>query len=191
MIHSMMAHEVRKTERNSVCNIKELSDSDKSVLYYISGSILHALSKKPSVNNAIQCLIASKPEVEESIRTMTKARDRGALKEPTACFFHVVECLEAALRKEVNIEALSASSLNTRKLQEAVLMDTAVQHYWGSLQISNSSLLEIIAKYFLRIRGYALDKVVNEQHQKTQKDNRKSASLRQKLKGPKSSLHRF
>ncbi|XP_070189241.1 uncharacterized protein [Littorina saxatilis] len=186
LLKCIAAYGAKLLKQKSEEKVDALSDNDKGVLYYVAGHVLFVLLKKTTDKEReaqIKHLCLSGLVENAAVpRQWLEYRDRGGLTEPSAEFFELVVSLESVLRKEISMDSLTPGSLKACKLLEIILADLSVQQQWEKVTSGkgHQSLLEAIINYFLRIRGHAVVKVVNE---KQKQDNvKKSSSLRKNLK---------
>lgn len=171
-----------------------LSDQDQSILYYICGFIIRRLSKRyqtkcSSKRQCIQRLKLKTPNstfVARFSNWKTKS-DRGGLLTPCDELFLLVREFETVLRKLVNLNDLSSTSLLCDRLKESILECYMVKYYceklFGDCEESiQVSVLESILELFLTIRGYATTRVQRNKIAKGHVPKKQSAGLRKTLK---------
>ncbi|KAK7475061.1 hypothetical protein BaRGS_00033674 [Batillaria attramentaria] len=195
---STIKQEQRKTETTVKTHAAGINMHDKSVLYYIAGNLIHSLLKKTKREDLLRilkemCTEGGVGDVAPGIKEWMKSKDRGGLKACTKDFFELVQAFEVILRKVVDIEHLTVSTLATDKLKEAVLSDCVVQELWriASGSSNHQVLLEKLITQFLTVRGFAIAKHIQRNVQealrreklgKKKSESRKGSSLRKNLK---------
>ncbi|XP_033727844.1 uncharacterized protein LOC117317154 [Pecten maximus] len=171
------------------------SESDQSILFYISGYIIKALKKRylklKENKTKLLCLerLICKSDQStflETIKKWTKKIDRGGLHIPSDNFYLLVREMEHVVRSKVDIDRLSADSLNCTRLCESIMESFMVKFYTKEIFQDDSctfTILEDIVSLFLRVRGYAVVRVErNKLASKVPPKKKKSNSLRQDLK---------
>ena len=189
LIKCIAGFQTKRVKRNAKTG--DISDCDKGVLYYIAGHLIYALLKKYKGDEKqvfIESMIDSvNKEQDEDVCRWMSYKNRGGLTKPSTDFYNIILYFETVLRKEIQMDSLTSDSLSTCRLRELIISDLSVQQQWNCMAVTinghNEALLEIFVSYFLKIRGHAVAKVVNELHQKKVATNaKKSLSLRKVLK---------
>ena len=109
---------------------------------YISGFLISALMKKYKRSSntkphlvAIKQLISSSssPQYLSQHHKWTKKCDRGGLTLPCDNFYLMARQMEVVTRANPDLTILHPESLLVDRLQESILEDFLVSHYWGLL----------------------------------------------------------
>lgn len=112
-------------------------------------------------------------------------KNRGGLMKPCDDFYLLIRELETVMRKNVEMDSLSANSLLISELKESMLESYMVKHYslklFGESSELVSNVLEDIISLFLTIRGYAIARLERNKLHRAGVDSKQS--LRQTLKG--------
>ncbi|CAG2218422.1 unnamed protein product [Mytilus edulis] len=120
-----------------------ISETDQSILYYLSGYIISALKKESAqVLNTRKCLnnyqnLSAKTTSTKTFVTKyskwTEKLNRGGLKVPSDNFFLLVREFENIYRKCVNLNCISANSLDIVTLTKTILDNYMTNYYWDQL----------------------------------------------------------
>lgn len=171
----------------------EISEADQSVLFYISGYIIHAVEKSQkrlkhssqSMQDSISLLLKnehdSKKTFIEKYSKWTERVNRGGLKIPSDNFFLLIREFEFVCRKSVGEEALNSLTFCKTNVKELIMEEFMVKYYLEQLKMDiNSQLCERIMSLFLTIRGNACARKRKLEEINTGKT--KTKSVRQSLK---------
>lgn len=111
-----------------------LCSETKSVLFYVSGFLLHRTlcqAKNGGEKEQIEQFVCTEESSENvSTKRWTIDRNRGGLKIPTENFFAMVCRFEEIVCKHVDIHHLHSKSLDSVKLKETLMSDDAVILCW-------------------------------------------------------------
>lgn len=183
-----------------------LSETDQSILYYLSGYIISALKKestqvKNKKSSKHQKMFEQLSELICKDTTSTKTfvskytkwtekLNRGGLKVPSDNFFLLVREFENIYRKCVNLNCISANSLDIVTLTETILDNYMTNYYWDQLCTTpdyKEYILEKCIRLFLTVRGHSTARQIKLQME--QKTTVKAKPLRQVLKDQSNRVH--
>ena len=179
-------------EQEVQINAKELSTNDRQVLFHICGYIIHKLRKRYRKSRSkgihhLHELVANLQQQGENNSNVpsgwTEILDRGGLKKPNYNFFLLITQVERWLRGIADIDNLNANSLiNLKgKLMEYNLLKLS----WGKLMPENDNkwiVLEHVLSLFLKIRGFAITRLVRKQMQLKRKNTKIAAGTKKALR---------
>ena len=163
LLQDMIAKRSAMYETTAAKESETVSENEQSVLFYLSGFLIHALGKrvkrlKPderqATYDAIDRMKVQKDEKSNSLAkkfsTWTDKLNRGGLKIPSEDMFLLVREMESQSRN------VAMCDLTTRK---EILMDKFMIKYYSERMMSGkycSSILERVLSIFLTIRGNAV-----------------------------------
>ena len=174
-----------------------VTDNDQQVIYYICGYLLHGLRKKfyklmkSKRADYLRCVehLISNENTSSVPSSWTDKMNRGGLKKPCPRFYNIFIQIEHWIRKLVSTKQLDANSLTNL---QATLMDyQLLRRAWAKLFPSDPTttewtVLEHSISLFLKVRGFAVTKLVRKRIQLEQKKNKakpgKRKALRKELK---------
>ncbi|KAK6196392.1 hypothetical protein SNE40_001626 [Patella caerulea] len=178
----------RSIEKSSEVEPTDISFSDQSVLFYIAGFIVHALNNKKIVCEKF--VSATGEKYIRKFQSWSDRINRGGLKIPSDNFYLLIRNMECEMRKHVNLEKLSSTTLLCLKLKEILMTNFMVKFYWEKFNYEESErkgmyVLKTIIDIFLKVRGNATTKFIKRCIQKEKvllKHTKNSTSLRKSLK---------
>lgn len=163
----------------------EVSTHEKGVVFYIAGHMLFRMLRRAPKKAAVLESLRSHSDstsVCSEIKEWTHCQDRGGLTEPSTGFFELVLACESLIRQRLT-GSIKATSMDRLQIKESLLSNSEVQLQWQTLVVGHQGLLESFIDLYLRIRGHAVAKTVQQQHlDKLKQTCKKSASLRHGLK---------
>ncbi|KAJ8307581.1 hypothetical protein KUTeg_014867 [Tegillarca granosa] len=200
LINELLVQQLKAEQKKSSDSHGELSDNDQRILFYICGFIIRSIKKRylrsKSETNQLKLKFVLKL-ISDSATTTSfvkkyagwfDKKNRGGLYKPCDNFYLLVRELETVMRKNVDIDNLSAKSLLVTKLKEVMLESFMVKHYtvklFGDATGIVPSVLEDVISLFLTVRGYAIARLERNKLSKTNALQKKS--LRQSLKSKSS-----
>ena len=175
-------------EKIEIQDTATVTEKDKQVIYYICGFIVHALRKKYSKLKSnklklLKCLESLITQDNDSVpSSWTEKMDRGGLKKTRKEFYTIFVQIERWVRDLVSTNRLSTNSLVNLK---AILMDyTLLQNSWKKLFPGASTIewtvLEHCIDLFLKVRGFAITKLVRRKLLLEQKKSKAKAGSKRK-----------
>ena len=182
--------------KDSIAESEEppLENTDKEILHYIGGSIVHSLKQKclrankqntQSHMETLDCLLASEHPTETSTSaTLTQLFDRGGLSYIRESVLSVLELLEIRFRTQV------ASSQSTRRqfvrdsLEDRVLSSKFYNICYGGQaeDKTKEQVLQEFIKLFFKIRIHNKCKFFMDEYRNKHHLQSKKKSLRKNLK---------
>lgn len=193
LVNQVLSEQTKSYQQHAEKAQATLSDSDQSLLFYISACEKRYNNCK-SQNKAtkLQCIERLKLSSDIStfiskFQTWTKKRDRGGLSLPCDNFFLMLREFETIVRCHASIHNLHATSLLKDKLKELIMESLMVKFYseklFCGIEFENYiNVLEDIIHIFLTVRGFAVTRVLRNAMAKEKTRNKTSASFRQALK---------
>ena len=167
-----------------------VTDKDKQVIFYICGYIIHKLRKKylklkSNKMKLLQCLdiLLCAPDADHNVpSSWTDKMDRGGLKKTRKEFFTIFVQIERWIRDIVSKDKLTTDSLVNLK---TVLMDyKLLRCSWEKIFPNTSTVewtvLEHSLGLFLKVRGFAVTKLVRKKLLLEQKKNKAKAGSKRK-----------
>ena len=168
-----------------------ISKNDKEVLFYICGYILHALKKRylkskvkhSDLLNMLEHLF-SNDQKRNDYSEWTDKLDRGGLKRPGEKFFRLIVQIERWVRDVVSIPNLHTNSLVNlkEKLCDYALLRSSWDCMIEDTDIKKWLMLDHVVSLFVKVRGFAVTKLVRKQLQKKRKDAKVTAGSRKALR---------
>ena len=171
-----------------------LSDNDNHVIFYICGYIIHALRKRyyriknqSKRQKLLMSLDSLKSMDEEDLPVSKWMEDmnRGGLKKPSDKFYKIMVQVERWLRESVHKDNLHQDSL---VLLQAKLMDYQLLiTCWDRIVTCTSEeskllLLEHVLALFLKVRGFALVRLVRKDLCRKRKQSKVAAGTKKALR---------
>ena len=182
--------------REATNTVETLTENDKQVVHYICGYLIHSLRKKyfkiknEKAKQLQSCLnfLTSSDTSENVPSAWTDTMNRGGLKKPCAKFFTLIIQTERWVREVVNVKRLNSDSLVN--LKSTLLEYNMLKVSWEKILPGNLplkwTLLEHVISLFLKVRGFAVTKLIRKtlklQHKTKSKAGSKQKSLRTELK---------
>ena len=159
-------------EKTAEKRSSELSDSDQSVIYYISGYIITALHKQASkkkvqnvklkaLQEAMQVSLKHESDSEKTFVTKysswTEKINRGGLKIPSDNFYLFIRECEMCCRQEIDETNLHKDTFNIGILKEKIMDKYMIKYYAEKFTTEefSSYIIERCVTLFLTIRGHA------------------------------------
>ena len=195
-IASFLKRKAELIDTHKELEVETLSDNDNQVIFYICGYIIHALkkryykikrhSKRDRLLSSLDNLLSTDNE-DLPVSDWMKAMNRGGLKKPSDKFYKLMVQVEKWLRESVHTENLHQDSLISLKvkLMDYQLLNTC----WDRIVTIGDDkllLLDHVLALFLKVRGFALVKLVRKDICKKRKQSKTAAgtkkSLRRELK---------
>ena len=169
----------------------KLSDNDMEVIYHICGYIIHALRKRyhRARVSALSLLeltnfLEQDGEADGALSKWTNRIDRGGLRRPATKLVSLTIQIEKWLRKIVNINNLDTDTLV--KLRATLLEYQLLKAAWGHVIKTENDrkwvLLEHYLGVFLKVRGFAVTRLIRKQMQKKRKLSKGVAGTRKALR---------
>ncbi|XP_053381194.1 uncharacterized protein LOC123532516 [Mercenaria mercenaria] len=176
LLHSLMRSLIKNRaelfERRKDENVKPLDNNDQLVIFYISGYIIHTLTRKclkansksvklQALQEAMRLLLKNESDSEKTFvnkySEWTYKTNRGGLKIPSDSFFLLIRECEMCCRDEIDEKNLHKDSLNRTILCEKIMDRFMVKHYADKLFNGEfaSFMLESCIKLFVTVRGHA------------------------------------
>ena len=173
-----------------------VTNKDKQVIYYICGYVIHTLRKrylklKSNKAELLQCLdkLVSSNDSELSSSSWTDKMNRGGLKKPRRELFGIFVQIERWIRDIVSTQSLTTDSLVNLKvtLMDYSLLRRSWENLFPNSSIAELTVLEHSIELFLKVRGFAVTKLVRrklllEQKKSKAKAGSKRKALRKELK---------
>jgi len=171
--------------------IQSITENDKQVLFYVSGFIFHSLrkryikakSKSDELTHLIQNLKDDGNNSDYSKWTVTL--NRGGLQKPSHKFVQFIFQVERWVRDMAPTNAnLKADSF--MDLQENLMSYSLLRHSWEKIVTDKSEhkflILDHVLGLFLKIRGFAVTKLLRKQLQQKRKASKHVAGSRKALR---------
>ena len=183
--------QVQLMNKQQQMDIAVVSTNDKQVVHYICGYILHALRKrymkakikKLDLLTLLEYLYAA-DNSESSYSEWTETLDRGGLKRPSVKFFQLVVQIECWVRELTNVENLNTNTLVDlkEKLSDYGLLRSSWDRMIQDDSVKKWIILDHVLALFVKVRGFAVTRLVRKQLQKKRKDAKIAAGSRKALR---------
>ena len=195
-IASFLKRKAQLIDTHKELTVEALTDNDNQVIFYICGYIIHALKKryykikKHCKRDRLLSLLDNLRSTDDEdlpVSDWMKVMNRGGLKKPSDKFYKLMVQVERWLRESVHTENLHQDSLVLLKVK---LMDYQLLNTCWARIVTNGEdkflLLDHVLALFLKVRGFALVKLVRKDICKKRKQSKVAAgttkALRRELK---------
>ena len=165
---------------------ESVTENDREVIHYICGYLIHSLRKRyyrvksdkgKQMLSCLDALISSNPS-EKIPSSWTDSMNRGGLKMPCLKFFTLIVQIERWVRDVVNVKRLHSDSLVN--LKSTLLDYNLLKVSWEKILASDVSVkwivLEHVLSLFLKVRGFAVTRLIRKTVQLHQKEKVKAGS---------------
>ncbi|VDI04161.1 Hypothetical predicted protein [Mytilus galloprovincialis] len=179
LLKSLVKNRAQLYQKNATKLDTTMTNSDQSVLYYISGYIISKLQKKTYQHKNLKnqkireamtnFVVKQSTMLQEHVKKFaewTEKLNRGGLKIPSDNFYYFIRHCEIVLRQSIDLGNVNSQTLMITNLKEVIVSAHMVNYYWEILCDNNefsSYIMESCVSLFLTIRGHSLARAVQLQ----------------------------
>eukprot|EP00794_Sanderia_malayensis_P002272 gene2272-2611_t len=174
----------------------KLKEEERGPLAYVAGSVLSQIYKKAAFGKRqgpwqeeIKSLFMKTLGVESEENPFIASMDRGGLWAPSTKLIGIIEVAEKTFRR---LSKPSSRCIPVEDIIKSCLSNPGITSTWNSILMDHEgslineecgkTCLNMILKFFVRVRGYSHTKDIWKKHLEKQQLEKKQKALRKTLK---------